>query len=90
MRNWERLPDGSLFLQEQEVDWVAGTTSNLHLVVTPEGERVERRYVLHVYSVREWAELLRAAGFQRIETFASWDDPSPVTPENWRVIVRAR
>lgn len=89
-RNWDRLPDGSLFLREQEVDWVAGTSSNLHLVVTPEGERVERRFVFRVYSVKEWAEMLHDAGFETVEPFADWDDPSPATPENWRLIVRAR
>ena len=89
-RTWDRLPDGSLFLQEQEVDWAAGTTSNLHLIVAADGRRTERRYILHVYSVKEWTEMLCASGFASVETFAGWDDPSPATPESWRLIIRAR
>ena len=64
LRSWDRLPDGSLFLQEREPDWLAGTLSTLHLIVTPEGERIERRFVHHVYSSKEWGEMLREAGFR--------------------------
>jgi ubiquinone/menaquinone biosynthesis C-methylase UbiE len=89
-RTWNRLPDDTLLLEERDFDWAAGTTSNLHLLVTPDGERIERRYVLHVYSAKEWRELALAAGFNTFETFADWDDPSPATPESWRLIARAR
>jgi len=89
-RRWDRLPDGSLFLQEHEVDWVAGTNAALHLVVTPEGERIERRFVHRFYSVKEWAGMLREAGFTDVDAFGSWDGDTPATPEGWRLILRAR
>lgn len=89
-RRWERLPDAALFLQEVEMDWVAGTMSALHLVVTPEGERIERPYVYHVYSAKEWAEMLAEAGFSEVDAFGSWDGASPPTPETGRLILGAR
>jgi ubiquinone/menaquinone biosynthesis C-methylase UbiE len=89
-RGWDRLPDGSLFLHEHENDWIAGTTSALHMVVTLDGERVERRYVHHLYSVKEWAEMLREAGFPDVEAFGGWDAAVPATPDAWRLILRAR
>jgi hypothetical protein len=50
-REGERPPDDSFFLQEHELDRVAGTVSHHHLVVTPSGERIERRLVHRVYTV---------------------------------------
>ncbi len=87
-RVWDRLPDGSLFLQEREPDWVAGTVSTLHLIVTPEGERIERRFVHRPRTATEWVEMLGEAGFSDIECFSEWDG-SPPTPEK-RLILRAR
>ena len=89
LRTWDRLPDGSLFLQEREPNWMAGTTPSLHLVVTPEGERIERRFVHRVYSVKEWAEMLREAGFQDVDAFGAWDGETPITPDAWRLILRS-
>ena len=89
-RTWDRLPDGSLFLHEHESDWVAGTSSALHLVVTPAGERIERRYLFRFYSMKEWAEMLREAAFTQVDAFAGWDETKPATPDDWRLILRAR
>jgi len=89
-RVWDRLPDASLYLQEWAVDWTDGAMSTLHLVVTPEGERIERRFVHHVYTVKEWIAMLHEAGFGEVDAFAGWDDPAPPTPAAWRLILRAR
>jgi ubiquinone/menaquinone biosynthesis C-methylase UbiE len=88
-RTWDRLPDGSLFLQEREVDWVTGTVSTVHLVVTPEGERIERRFVHRGYTATEWVAMLGEAGFAEIECFSDWAGDAPPTPDR-RLIVRAR
>ena len=88
-RTWDRLPDGSLFLQERESDWAAGTVSNRHIVVTPEGERIARHYLHRGYTVTEWVEMLREAGFDEIECFSDWAGEKPPTPDQ-RLIVRAR
>jgi len=71
-------------------DWLAGTTPTLHVVVTPDGERIERRFVHRLYSVKEWAEMLGEAGFQAVDAFGAWDGETPITPEVWRLILRAR
>lgn len=87
-RTWDRLPDGSLFLQEREPDWVAETVSTQFLIITPEGERTERRFVHRSYTATEWLEMLREAGFVEIELFSDWGEKPP-TPDR-RLIVRAR
>ncbi len=89
-RTWDRLPDGSLYLEERTPDWEAGTIDTYRLIVSPSGERVERPYVLHVYSVKEWIDMLGAAGFAEVEAFGAWDGATPVTPDTWRLILRAR
>jgi ubiquinone/menaquinone biosynthesis C-methylase UbiE len=88
--SWERLPDGSLYLEERTPDWAAGTIDTYRLVVTPEGERIERPYVLHVYSAKEWIEMLREAGFADVGAFGAWDGVTPIRPDVWRLILRAR
>jgi SAM-dependent methyltransferase len=88
-RTWDWLPDGSVFVQERDADWVAGTASTRHLVVTPEGERVERSFVHRLYTVTEWVALLGDAGFGEVECFSDWAGEQPPTPDR-RLIVRAR
>jgi len=89
-RTWDRLPDGSLYLEERTPDWAAGTIETFRLIVSPSGERVERPYVLHVYSVKEWAEMLREAGFSDVEALGGWGASVPAAPDVWRLILRAR
>jgi ubiquinone/menaquinone biosynthesis C-methylase UbiE len=88
-RTWDWLPDGSLFAQEREADWVAGTVSNRHIVVTPDGERIERRFLHRLYTVTEWVAMLREAGFAEVECFSDWAGEKPPTPDQ-RLIMRAR
>jgi ubiquinone/menaquinone biosynthesis C-methylase UbiE len=87
---WDRLPNGSLYLEKRTPDWSTGTIDTYRVIVSPEGERVERPYVLHVYSVKEWIEMLREAGFANVEAFGAWDGVTPCTPDAWRLILRAR
>jgi ubiquinone/menaquinone biosynthesis C-methylase UbiE len=89
-RTWHRLDDDSILLHEHEVDWVAGTTSVVHTIVTRDGERIERRFTHRLYSVKEWAEMLREAGFERVEAFGGWDETTPATPDERRLVLRAR
>jgi len=89
-RSWDRLPDGSLYLEERTPDWTAGTIDTYRLIVSPTNERVERPYLLHVYSAKEWIEMLREAGFAEAEAFGAWDGATPISPDTWRLILRAR
>jgi SAM-dependent methyltransferase len=89
-RTWDRLPDGSLYLEERTPDWSAGTIDTYRLIVTPENERIERPYVLRVYSAKEWLEMLDEAGFAETEAFGAMDGSTALTPETWRLVLRAR
>jgi ubiquinone/menaquinone biosynthesis C-methylase UbiE len=89
-RTWDRLPDGSLYLEERTPDWAEGTIDTYRVIVTPTGERIERPYVLHVYSAKEWVEMIREAGFVDVAAFGAWDGVTPITPGDWRLILRAR
>lgn len=89
-RTWDRLPDGALFVQERDPNWLAGTMSERRELVSPTGERRERRFVLRFYSMKEWAEMLREAGFSDVDAFGSWDGATAATPESWRLILQAR
>ena len=90
LRTWDRLPDGSLYLEERTPDWAAGTIDTYRLVIRPDGERVERPYLLRVYSAKEWLEMLREAGFDETAALGAWDGITPSTPDAWRLILRAR
>ena len=88
-RTWDRLPDGSLFVQERTVDWVSGELSTGHIAIGPDGERIERRFVHRLYSATEWVGMLGEAGFATIDCFSDWAGTTPPTPEA-RLVVRAR
>jgi ubiquinone/menaquinone biosynthesis C-methylase UbiE len=89
-RTWDRLPDGSLYLEERTADWSAGTIDTYRLIVSPTNRRVERPYLLHVYSAKEWVEMLREAGFDEVDALGAWDGVTPISPDAWRLILRAR
>jgi ubiquinone/menaquinone biosynthesis C-methylase UbiE len=89
-RTWDRLPDGSLYLEERTPDWGAGTIDTYRVIVSPTGERVERPYVLHVYSAKEWVEMLHEAGFAEADVFGAWDGVTPISPDAWRLVIRSR
>jgi hypothetical protein len=46
--------------------------------------------VHRLYSVKEWAEMLRDAGFAEVDAFGAWDAETPISPEHWRLILRGR
>jgi Methyltransferase domain len=45
---------------------------------------------VHVYSATEWTRMLREAGFGAADAFGGWDGETPITPDRWRLILRAR
>jgi len=89
-RTWDRLPDGSFYLEERTPEWSTGTIATYRVIVTPEGGRIERPYVLHIYSAKEWLEMLGEAGFEEADAFGAWDGVTPIAPDAWRLILRAR
>jgi ubiquinone/menaquinone biosynthesis C-methylase UbiE len=89
-RTWHALPDGTLFLEEREPDWQAGTMTERRQLLRPTGERVERSFLLRFYSVKEWSEMLREAGFSDVTSLGALDGSSPGGPDSWRLVLRAR
>jgi ubiquinone/menaquinone biosynthesis C-methylase UbiE len=89
-RTWDRLPDDSLYLEERTPDWAAGTIDTYRVIVSPAGGRVERPYVLHVYSVTDLVAMLHEAGFADADAFGAWDAATPISPDAWRLVIRAR
>ena len=41
-------------------------------------------------TAKEWLEMLREAGFDEADAFGAWDGTTPVSPDAWRLILRAR
>ena len=41
-------------------------------------------------AVKEWTEMLREAGFDDVEAFGALGRRDAVTPDVWRLILRAR
>jgi hypothetical protein len=37
-----------------------------------------------------WTRMLREAGFAAADVFGGWDGETPMTPDRWRLILRAR
>jgi ubiquinone/menaquinone biosynthesis C-methylase UbiE len=87
-RDWDWHPDGGVILSEREFDPVAGTVANQQLYISSEGERVSRRFVVHVYTVTEWTAIAREAGFAAVECFGGWEQAPPSTTA--RLVMRAR
>lgn len=87
-RDWENHPQGGVVLRERDFDALTGTVSHRQLYIPPEGERISRRFVMHVYTVTEWVAMAREAGFGEIECFAGWES-SPASHDA-RLVLRAR
>ena len=89
-RRWDRLPDGSLYLEERTPDLLQRNDRHVPSDHQPRGRADRAPVPPYVYSVKEWTEMLREAGFADIEAFGGWDGATPATPAAWRLILRAR
>lgn len=83
-RVWDRLPDGSVFVQERQFDPVAGTIATTYEILGD--DPVERRFVHRVYTAGEWDVMLSEAGFAERRYFGGWDD-EPLTPDSRLIVV---
>lgn len=88
-RRWEELDDGTLLLQEHDLDLRAGRNRARWLFLQPDGERHELRHTLRLYARHELGAMLDAAG---LEVDGDWGgfDGAELTRATWRMIVRAR
>ena len=66
-------------------------SSTYRLIVTPEGERIERRFIHRVYSVKEWMRDAARGGLRRRARLSARGTATRrSTPDAWRLILRAR
>jgi ubiquinone/menaquinone biosynthesis C-methylase UbiE len=85
---WDELEDGTFFLQERELDPLLGLVATRHIALRPDGTRVERSFVHHLYAATEWRAMLLEAGFETVEAFGDWGGTEPPSTET-RLILRA-
>ena len=85
-RSWERLPDGSLWVEERTFDYERGTTSVRLELVEPGGFRAVAPYELRVYTATELIELLRGAGFGQVSCYGDYDG-APLSRDTRLVLV---
>lgn len=67
-RDWERLSDDTLVLEERHYDHEAGTVTR-HWVFVREGRSEERSLTSRLYSYRELVTLLHTAGFDKCQAY---------------------
>ena len=87
-RDWHRLDDGSIVLEEREVsdDW--SWIENTWTLLPNEGPRRELHLSHRLYSAKELKDLLLASGFSRAQAYGGLDG-SPYDSTARRLAVRA-
>jgi SAM-dependent methyltransferase len=88
-RAWETLETGALFLQEHDLDLLAGRNRARWTFVRDDGSRSELLHSVRVYTPHELALMLERAG---LEIAGSWGDfeGGDLTHTSWRLILLAR
>lgn len=85
---WHELDDGTLWLENRTHDLVSGR-SQAHWTFIKGDRRRELSFDHRVYTIPEYGELLRRAGFAEIEVTTNMDG-SEVTGDAWRIQIVAR
>jgi SAM-dependent methyltransferase len=87
--SWNELPDGSLLLDDRELDPVSGRTNTIATLVAPDGSRRDLPNSIRLYTVPELGSLCRRAGLEVERVYAGYEDV-PFTGESFRYILVAR
>ncbi len=85
-RSWEELPDGSLLIEEREIDYERGLSVVRHEVVEPDGNRVSVPYEFRVYTATELIGFARDAGFEQVACYGDFDG-TPVSRDTRLIVV---
>jgi SAM-dependent methyltransferase len=88
-RSWQELPDGSLLIEEREIDYERGMTLVRHELAETSGERVAARYELRVYTATELIAFARDAGFDHVSCYGDFDR-TPLSRETRLVLVASQ
>ena len=87
-RDWQELPDGSLYLQERTIsrDW---TWVDNRWILIKEGRRAEFRVSHHIYGAAGLSAMLRAAGLGQVAIHGGLDG-TPYDTRARRLVAVAR
>ncbi len=87
-RRWERLEDGTLYIEEREYDFLAGRLIGRVELITPERDHFTMAQSVRIYTVPELDSMLRTAGYRIIGAYGGIDG-SPYAFDSKRLIVIA-
>jgi SAM-dependent methyltransferase len=87
-RDWSRLDDGSLFLEERKLEPGYSAVTSTWILITAT-ERFEHDLHIRLYSGMELAALLRSVGFIEVDLFGSLQ-ATPYDTSAERLVARAR
>ena len=85
---WQPLADGSLFLQEAEVDLLSSRIHTRVTIVEADGRRESRDFLVRQYTLTELAHMLAAAGLTLVQTWGNYDG-TPYALDSPRLVLLA-
>ena len=71
--DWREAADGTLVLEDRELDFLAGRQRNRVLNIHPDGTRREREIDLRMYTLKELADMLSRADLMVRRTWGGFD-----------------
>ena len=86
---WYPLGDGSLVLEERQLDLLSSRVTTRVTLIEPDGTRESRTFVVRAYSLTELARMLAHAGLSVTQTWGGFD-ASPYTLTSIRLILLAQ
>jgi ubiquinone/menaquinone biosynthesis C-methylase UbiE len=84
-KNWQRLEDGTLVLEENSLDLMTNRLKNYKIIIDKKGERT-KWFELRLYTLQELVYLLEKVGLKVIQTYGK-KDKSPYSIDSPRMIV---
>jgi SAM-dependent methyltransferase len=87
--SWEELPDGSLLLDDRELDPVTGRTTTIATLVSPDGARRELPNSIRLYTVPELSSMCRRHGLEVEAVHAGFADAA-FAGDSFRYVLVAR
>ena len=85
----EMASTGYAMVNRNRMDYETGCQHTSRVIITPDGERIERELKVRVYLPHELERMLNIAGMERLGFFGSLDG-EPLAPESGRLILTAR
>jgi ubiquinone/menaquinone biosynthesis C-methylase UbiE len=84
-KDWDRLEDGTLVLEENSLDLMTNRMKNYKTVIDKKGER-NTWFEIRLYTLQELVSLLGKAGLKVIQTYGK-KDKSPYSIDSFRMII---